>query len=126
MRAVRSRDTKPEVLLRSALHRRGLRFRKHVKKLPGTPDVVFPRAKVVVFIDGDFWHGYDFDSWKDKLNDFWRAKIERNIERDIKNTTLLTEAGWLVIQVWQHDIKKDLPGVVQTIEAAVRDRAAVG
>lgn len=75
MSRVRSRDTKLEKTVRSALHRRGYRFRKHVRDLHGTPDVVFTRWKVVVFIDGDFWNGYRFDEWRGKLSDFWQDKI---------------------------------------------------
>lgn len=122
MGKVKGKNTSIEVLLRSELHKRGLRFRKHVKTLAGTPDIVFPSSKTVVFVDGDFWHGYNFDSWKDKLNDFWRAKIERNIERDTMNSALLRESGWLVIQVWQHEIKKNLQETVDMIEHTVRSR----
>ena len=122
MRKVRRQDTGPELALRSVLHRRGLRFRKHVKTLPGSPDVVFPGAKVAVFVDGDFWHGRDFDGWKDKLQPFWRAKIERNIERDAQNVANLRAAGWTVVRVWEKDIKKDRDGVAQEIVELVLAR----
>ncbi|GAA5513094.1 very short patch repair protein [Deinococcus carri] len=111
MGRVRQRDTAPELALRSALHRRGLRFRKNVKGLPGSPDIVFIRAKVAVFVDGDFWHGRDFDGWKDKLQPFWRAKIERNIQRDAQNVANLEALGWRVLRVWEKDIKKRLDEV---------------
>ena len=78
MSRVRGRDTGLERIVRSALHRQGFRFRKHVSDLPGRPDVVFPRAKVVVFIDGDFWHGYRFPLWERQIPPFWRAKISKN------------------------------------------------
>ncbi len=78
MSRVRGKDTKPEVLVRSALHRRGLRFRKHMKELPGRPDIVFTRAKICVFIDGDFWHGYDFETWEDKLHTFLAEEDRRH------------------------------------------------
>jgi len=76
--------------VRSELHKRGLRFRKHVKDLPGKPDVVFPTVKVAVFIDGDFWHGYKFPSWEHKVSDFWKQKINKNRERDRRNHRKLT------------------------------------
>src|SRR6476469_9829315 len=78
MSSVRTKDTDIEQAVRSALHRRGLRFRKHVRDLPGRPDIVFSRARVAVFVDGDFWHGYDFDTWRGGLSEFWRNKIETN------------------------------------------------
>ena len=82
MSRVRGKNTKPEMLVRSALHKRGLRSRKHRKELPGRPDIVFTRAKICVFIDGDFWHGYDFEVWKQKLTPYWQKKIGDTIERD--------------------------------------------
>lgn len=119
MGRVRQRDTAPELALRSALHRRGLRFRKNVKGLPGSPDVVFTRAKVAVFVDGDFWHGRDFDRWKDKLQPFWRAKIERNIERDIQNKIDLEALGWRVVRMWEKDVKKRVGELVEEIAELV-------
>ena len=109
--------------MRSALHRRGLRFRKHVKTLPGTPDVVFLRTKVVVFVDGDFWHGYGFEEEKDRMSLYWREKIARNIERDNRNFVLLRDTGWEVVRVRKHEIKKDLNTVVDRIAAVVTSRA---
>ncbi|QFP75027.1 very short patch repair endonuclease [Deinococcus sp. AJ005] len=122
MGRVRQRDTAPELALRSALHRRGLRFRKNVKGLPGSPDIVFTRIKVAVFVDGNFWHGYDFDAWKDRLQPFWRAKIERNIERDRQNGTDLEELGWQVVRIWEKDIKKRLDEVAEEVAAVVELR----
>lgn len=123
MGRVRQKDTAPELALRSALHRAGLRFRKNFRGLPGSPDIAFTRVKVAVFVDGDFWHGKDFDIWKDRLQPFWRAKIERNIERDAGNVADLEALGWQVIRVWEKDIKKRLGEVVAEIServAAVR------
>lgn len=120
MGRVRQRDTAPELALRSALHRRGLRFRKNVKGLPGSPDIVFTRARLAVFVDGNFWHGHDFDAWKDRLQPFWRAKIERNIERDAQNVADLEALGWQVLRVWEKDIKKGLDDVVDTVYGRLR------
>lgn len=108
MRANRSTDTKPEVALRSALHRRGLRFRKHsVIVLDGMrirPDIVFPRQKVAVFVDGCFWHGCPIHGQIPKRNrEFWEQKLERNAARDYTQSSALQDAGWTVIRAWEHE-----------------------
>ncbi len=120
MSRVRSYDTGLEKIVRSELHRRGLRFRKHVKTLPGVPDAVFPKAKVAVFIDGDFWHGYKLPQWEHKLKDYWKEKIKRNIKRDKRNHRKLRYMGWRVIRIWQHEVKIDLDACVQRVVEAVR------
>jgi DNA mismatch endonuclease (patch repair protein) len=107
MSRVRGKDTGLELRVRSDLHRLGLRFRKHLKSLPGTPDIVFTKAKIAVFIDGDFWHGYQLPSWEHKLSDFWKKKITKNRERDDQNRRTLRAMGWEVIRLWQHDLKTD-------------------
>jgi DNA mismatch endonuclease (patch repair protein) len=99
-----------------------LRFRKHRKDLPGKPDIVFVSAKVVVFVDGDFWHGYEFDKWKEDLSSFWRKKISDNIKRDQRNFKRLRKTGWRVIRIWEHDIEKHLDIVVDEIAAVVKDQ----
>jgi len=104
MSRIKGKDTGLEKRVRSELHRRGFRFRKHVKELPGKPDIVFGKAKVAVFVDGDFWHGYDFSSWENKVSDFWKGKISKNRERDLKNQQKLSELGWTVIRLWQHEV----------------------
>lgn len=121
MSRIKGKDTGLEVRVRSELHRRGLRFRKHVKELPGKPDVVFVAAKVAVFIDGDFWHGYRFPSWEHKVSDFWKKKISKNRERDIKNHRILRKTGWKVVRLWQHDIEKNLDGSINRIISVVRE-----
>jgi DNA mismatch endonuclease, patch repair protein len=119
MSRVRNKDTDIERAVRSELHRRGLRFRKHVQNLPGRPDIVFPRSRVAVFVDGDFWHGYDFDERRDSLSEFWRLKIESNIARDCRNDEALTQDGWRVIRLWKHEIKRDLVTCVDRVEAVL-------
>lgn len=115
MSRVKLKDGSLEKAIQSELHRRRYRFRRHVKDLPGTPDLVLPKKRVVVFIDGDFWHGYRLPTWEAKLSDFWREKIRTNRKRDIKNFRKLRRMGWKVIRVWQHQIRKDLEGCMARI-----------
>ncbi len=124
MSQVKGKDTKPEILVRSALFRQGLRYRKHLKGLPGRPDIVFTRARIAVFVDGDFWHGYGYDEWKEKLSPFWLKKIGDNIQRDRRNFARLQEMGWRVLRIWEHDIKECLDDVVEDIAMAVRSGEA--
>jgi DNA mismatch endonuclease Vsr len=119
MTRVKSKDTGLEKIVRSELHRRGFRFRKHVRDLPGSPDAVFVKAKVAVFIDGDFWHGYKFSNWEHKLQVYWREKIKRNIARDRRNHAKLRRMGWRVIRIWQHDVKQDLDKCIRNVIAAL-------
>lgn len=125
MASIRSRDTVPELTVRRLAHSRGMRFRKHVASLPGRPDLVFAGARVVVFIDGDFWHGWRFARWRDKLAPYWRQKITRNRCRDAENFRMLRRSGWRVIHVWEHDIEADPNACLDRIQKAVRDRAGV-
>jgi DNA mismatch endonuclease (patch repair protein) len=118
MSRVRNRDTDLERALRSALHRRGMRFRKHVSALPGRPDLVLSRTRLAVFVDGDFWHGYRFPAWEHKLSEFWRQKISLNRRRDVKNFRALRRAGWTVLRLWQHEIERDLAACVARVMSA--------
>lgn len=107
------------MLVRRALTQSGVRYRKHIMQLPGRPDLVFKGARVVVFIDGDFWHGYRYPAWGARLTPFWQAKIERNRRRDRKNFAKLRRAGWHVVRVWEHQVHRDLDACVQRIRNAV-------
>lgn len=123
----RSRDTKAELCLRSALWKAGLRYRKNVQDLPGKPDLVFPRARVVVFCDGDFWHGRNWEVLRQRLAvranaDYWRAKIAANRERDERTTLRLEAEGWTVLRFWETDIARDPGTAVQIVSDAVRRR----
>jgi DNA mismatch endonuclease, patch repair protein len=120
MSRIRSRDTKPELCIRRLVHARGLRFRTHAKWLPGTPDLAFSRAKVAVFVDGDFWHGWKFEEWREGLAPYWLAKIERNMERDQLNVEALRTMGWTIIRLWEHEVRADAERCVDRIERAVR------
>lgn len=116
MSAVKSKNTRPEIALRKALWTQGMRYRVNVKTLPGKPDIVFTRARIVVFCDGDFWHGHNWvirglSSFEDELarySQFWKDKISGNVDRDIKNTARLESDGWIVIRIWESDIKNDV------------------
>lgn len=119
MSRVKSKDTSFERTIRSELHQRGYRFRKHVSSLPGKPDIVFPTQKIAVFIDGDFWHGYRLPLWEHQLSDFWKNKIKKNQQRDKKNFRTLRGMGWRVIRIWQHEIKRDLNACILKIITAV-------
>jgi len=116
MAAVRSKNTSLEKIVFSALRKRGVRFRRHYKHLPGTPDVAFPRARKAIFIDGDFWHGYRYPAWKRKIKSkFWREKIETNRLRDRRNFDKLRRLGWKVMRIWEHDVKKSPAKTLQKI-----------
>ncbi len=121
MSRVKGKDTGIERRVRSALHRQGLRFRKHVTALPGKPDVVFPGRRVVVFIDGGFWHGYRFPAWEHTLSAFWRKKIAETRLRDQRNFRRLQREGWRVIRIWQHQIEQDFDACLDRIHAAMTD-----
>lgn len=118
----RSRDTKAELLLRRELWKRGLRYRLHDAKLPGKPDIIFKRARVVIFCDGDFWHGRHWRSRKAKLSrganaPYWLAKIEANIQRDRRRTRELQKLGWTVLRFWETDILRDAQTVADSVAA---------
>lgn len=115
MSQVKGKDTGLEKTIRSELQRRGYRFRKHLGSLPGKPDIVFPRKKVAVFIDGDFWHGYRFTTWKDALSPFWQEKISNTRLRDQRNFRKLRKDGWTVIRIWQHQIKRNSEACIDRI-----------
>lgn len=108
MSHIRSTNTKPEERVRRYLFSKGLRYRKNVRKLPGCPDLVFAKYKTVVFVNGCFWHHHDCGRfvWPSSNADYWKAKINRNIERDIQNTELLKAQGWQVIIIWECQLKR--------------------
>jgi DNA mismatch endonuclease (patch repair protein) len=126
MSRVRSKDTTPELTIRRLAHAHRLRFRKHCEWLPGRPDLVFASSKVVVFVDGDYWHGWRFPAWKDKLAPYWKEKIEGNRRRDRRNFRRLRKQGWFVVRLWEHDVERDAAECLGRIEAAVHGRVPGG
>ena len=107
MAGIGGRNTKPELLIRSGLHRMGYRFRLHDRRLPGKPDLVFPSRRAVIEVRGCFWHGHDCHlfRWPATREEFWRAKIAGNIARDRRNREQLMEEGWRIAEVWECQIK---------------------
>ena len=109
MSAVKGKDTKPEMIVRKYLFSKGLRFRLHVRSLPGNPDIVLPKYKTVVFINGCFWHGHEGCKYYrlPKSNvEFWEFKITNNKNRDVLNEIKLKELGWRVIRIWECEIRR--------------------
>ena len=104
MAAIKGKDTKPEMIVRKYLFSRGMRFRVQVRKLPGTPDIVLPKYKTAIFVNGCFWHGHEdckyFRLPKSNV-EFWKEKIKRNIERDRESMQALLDLGWKIIRVWE-------------------------
>lgn len=117
MRAIRSKDTKPEMLVRKALFAAGFRYRLHKAGLPGKPDIVFQKYRTVIFIHGCFWHGHDCKYFKlpNTRQDFWSVKIKQNQDRDLVNITQLTKLGWHVILVWECTTRSSGIGVSEII-----------
>ena len=126
-RGNRAHDTKPELMLRRALFRRGARYRVSPRHILGKPDVVFPRAMVAVFCDGDFWHGREWSDAERRLArganpGYWRAKIAYNMERDERVTRELMSLGWCVFRFWESEIKADVGDIAGRIMSRVRAR----
>ena len=120
MRAVKSQDSKMEVKFRSALWINGLRFYKNVKTLPGKPDIVFPKKKIVVFLDSCFWHGCPQHSRTPKSNlDYWQPKIERNKNRDAQINIYYSKNDWEIHRIWEHELKADFNNKVFEVVQAV-------
>ena len=122
MQAVKSKDSRIEVLLRQELWKRGLKYRKNVKTVYGHPDIAFIGKKVAVFCDSEFWHGYDWDNRKNDIKsnkEFWISKIERNMARDEEVNDYLISHGWTVLRFWGKQIQKEAAKCADLIEEEV-------
>ena len=111
MSCIKCKNTKPEEMVRKFLFSKGFRYRKNDKRLPGSPDIVIPKYKTVIFVNGCFWHGHEgckYFVWPKSNKEFWENKIKTNIERDNKKINQLEELGWKVIIVWECELKKDV------------------
>lgn len=120
MSSIKGKDTKIELLLRRALWKEGIRGYRVSTKHTGRPDIVFTKYKTAIFCDGDFWHGYKFNEWKERLSPYWLKKISTNIERDRKNDLKLMMDGWTVLRFWEWAILDDVEKCKQKIVDTLR------
>ena len=119
MSKVKLKGGKAETLLAKALWHQGYLYRKNDKRLPGSPDIAILRYRIAIFVDGEFWHGKDWEMRKSRLKrnrEYWIEKIEENMARDLRNDQLLTQAGWTPIHFWEKEIMKNLPACVAEVE----------
>lgn len=125
MSHVRLKRGEAEVTLAKALWRNGVHYRYNYKNLPGSPDIAITRYKIAIFIDGEFWHGYDWENRKQRLRcnrDYWIEKIEENMARDARNDALLKDMGWKVIHFWEKEVKKGLEACVETVFSILKEQ----
>jgi DNA mismatch endonuclease, patch repair protein len=131
MSAIRSTENRTEAALRAVLHAKGLRYRKYRKDLPGNPDIVFVKARVAVFVDGDYWHARVLveeglaalqRTLRTPTKHYWLEKFKRRVERDRLTSLALEGSGWLVIRMWESDVARDLQHSANRIASAVRAR----
>ena len=124
MSGIRGKDTRPERIVRSGLHRIGFRFRLHDKKLPGSPDLVLPKHSAVIFVHGCYWHrhqGCRYATTPSTRPEFWQAKFQGNVERDRRNQRELMEAGWRVFIVWECALRNDPVDALERLSGALLD-----
>ncbi len=122
MSRIRNKNTKPEELVRKYLFSQGFRYRKNDSRLPRKPDIVLPKYKTVIFVNGCFWHGHEgcrYFVWPKNNAEFWKEKITRNIQRDKHNRELLSDQGWRIIEVWECELKKK--SVQETLNRLVHE-----
>ena len=118
MSMIKSKDTKPELLLRKILWNKGIRYRLHYKKLPGKPDITITKQKKVIFVNGCFWHRHNckYFKWPKTNSEFWKEKIQNTVLRDALNYKNIKELGWDILIIWECEIKNDLDSVIKEIE----------
>ena len=124
MQAIRNKATKEEVMLAIALWSRGHRYRKNNKKVFGNPDLTFAKYKVAIFVDGEYFHGYNWEIEKHRITtnrEFWWKKIEGNMRRDQQVNKELVENGWTVLRFWSHEIRKNLANCINKVEMTLND-----
>jgi len=123
MSQIKGRNTRPELRLRSLLHRAGFRFRLHAKQLPGRPDVVLPKYRTAIFVHGCFWHrhpGCRDTTTPSTRREFWQEKFDGNVRRDARNRAALEATGWTVVTVWECELKTDAEGIVRRLADKLR------
>jgi DNA mismatch endonuclease (patch repair protein) len=124
MARIKGKNTGPEQTMAAALAAQGLEWESHAGDLPGRPDFVFRQEKVAVFVDGDFWHGWRFPEWRDKLSEEWEAKIDGNRRRDARNHRRLRQMGWKVVRLWEHKVAADIDVcVARVVRLLGKDKA---
>ena len=119
MKALSHKKSKVESVLAKALWHKGYRYRLNYSKLPGSPDIALTKYEIAIFVDGEFWHGKDFEKRKNDIKhnkEYWIPKIENNIKRDLKNDELLKQEGWIVLHFWSRDVENYLDGCLKIIE----------
>jgi len=119
MKRVKLKDGPLELLVQQELRSIGLLFQRNCKWLNGSPDIVFPKQKVAIFIDGDFWQGWRLPAWEHKLSKFWKLKLRANRRRDRRNFRRLRAADWTVIRLWEHEIRSDTRRCIDRILRAL-------
>jgi DNA mismatch endonuclease (patch repair protein) len=119
MSRIRGKGTKPELVIAALLRDEGITFEEHARDLPGRPDFVLRDARVAVFVDGDFWHGWRFSTWRLKLSEKWEAKVIANRERDARSSRALRRAGWRVVRLWEHQVDEDPARCLERIRRVV-------
>lgn len=118
MSHIKYKDTKPEVFLRKKLWNRGVRYRKNFKGLPGKPDIAITKKKIAIFVDGEYWHGYNWKVNRDHIHthrDYWVPKIEKNMKRDLEVNAKLQSMGWTVVRFWSKEVLKNIDYCVELI-----------
>jgi len=123
MKSIKSKDTKVELILRKTLWKKGYRYRKNYSKVKGKPDICFPKIKLAIFCDSDFWHGKKLlEGIEPKTNqEYWIPKLKRNIERDKEVNKYLQQNGWTVLRFWEDEIKKNLEQCIDIIELKIKN-----
>jgi DNA mismatch endonuclease (patch repair protein) len=119
MKRVKLKNGPLELLVQCELRQIGLRFQRNYKRLEGSPDIVFVKKKVAIFIDGDFWHGWRLPAWERKLSEFWRSKLRANRRRDQRNFRRLRAGDWTVIRLWEHEIRSHKERCIERILRAL-------
>ncbi len=128
MKKIHSTDTKAEIALRKALWANGIRYRKNYAKLPGKPDIAIVKNKIAIFVDGEFWHGYNWEEKKQRIKpnrSYWIPKIDKTIKRDKENNEKIRKIGWTVLRFWEHEIKKDLEKCTLEVLKKIQERKEV-
>ncbi len=120
MSRIKGKNTTPERIIIGRLEQQNLTFEKHARNLSGSPDIVFNRERLAVFIDGDFWHGWRFPLWKHKLSLNWQEKIQKNRERDQVNFKRLRRGGWKVLRIWEHQVERNPEKCIKKIMGCIK------